>query len=154
MFWMWTSTKAFWAVFIFRCLDMTPAWRLFLSCDAQQQLPSKTAEQQSSVLNWESPSMWTGGLLWLASGDVSFYVLTIARPEQFKTVDQAASVDDISPAHRVQQIVRHRLCVDMLLRVCTRTVMMDELVFDGWALLSWCCGRDSVIKGWNVLLSR
>lgn len=73
--------------------------------------------------------------MWLASGDVSFYVLTIARPEQFKTVDQAASVD-ISPARRVQHIVRHGLCVDMLLHVCTRTVMMDELVFDGWALLS------------------
>lgn len=129
--------KGFWPVFIFRCLDMTPPWRLFpLSCDPRQQLPSKTAEQQSSVLYWESPAMWTGGLLWLASGDVSLYALMIAWPEQFQTVIRAAAVIT-SPAHHFHQIlyrdcntgsawIRCCVCTHIMLWWMKRPVM-DEL---------------------------
>lgn len=77
LFWMWTSTKAF------------GPW-LFLSHVIHGN--SYRAEQQSCVLCWESPAMWTGRLLWLASGDVSLYALMIAWPEQFQTVNRAAAV--------------------------------------------------------------
>lgn len=87
--------KGFWPVFIFWWLDTTPAWRLLVSCDAQ--LRSKTAEKQSSVLGWESPAMWTAGLLCLASGDMKTYAL-IAWPEHLKSGDCTGLVF-IQPTH-------------------------------------------------------
>lgn len=87
---------------------------------------------------------------------MSFNALMIAWPEPFKTMNRAASVV-ISPTNHFHQIVYRdcdsRLCVDMSLRVCTHNVMMDELVFDGWAALSGCCGLGLVIKGSDLLLS-
>lgn len=87
--------KGFRPVFIFWWLDTTPACRLLVSCDAQ--LRSKTAEKQSSVLGWESPAMWTAGLLCLASGDMKTYALT-AWPEHLKSGNCTGLVF-IQPTH-------------------------------------------------------
>lgn len=87
--------KGFRPVFIFWWLDTTPACRLLVSCDAQ--LRSKTAEKQSSVLGWESPAMWTAGLLCLASEDMKTYALT-AWPEHLKSGNCTGLVF-IQPTH-------------------------------------------------------
>lgn len=87
--------KGFRPVFIFWWLDTTPACRLLVSCDAQ--LRSKTAEKQSSVLGWESPAMWTAGLLCLAPEDMKTYALT-AWPEHLKSGNCTGLVF-IQPTH-------------------------------------------------------
>lgn len=56
-----------------------------------------TKQKQSSVLGWESPAMWTAGLLCLASGDMKTYALT-AWPEHLKSGNCTGLVS-IQPTH-------------------------------------------------------
>lgn len=43
--------------------------------------------------------------------------------------------------------------MDVRLRVCTHNVKTDELIFDGWARLSGCCGLGLVMQGSNLSLA-
>ena len=148
--------KGFWPVFIFRCLDMTPAWRLFLSHVIHGN--SYRAKQQSS----RAPSFagnhppcelvdccgWPQGCEPLCFDDC--LARTISNCESCSRSHHFSST---SLSSNIVPWLWHRLCVDTLLHVYTHNVMMDEPSFDGWAPLSGCCGLGSVIKGSNLLLS-
>lgn len=86
LLWMWTPTKRFWPVFIFRCSDMTSAWRLFffsllMWCTATEQ--NSTATDLRPVLEITRHVNW-----WIAAVSLrGCELLMIARPRRLKTAN-------------------------------------------------------------------